>query len=790
MKIRTTLMFSLLTGVLHAQPGSLDPTLDPGTGLNAEVQAVAVQPDGRILIAGNFTNYFGTGKNRVARLLANGTLDTSFDPGTGTNFAVESIVLQPDGKILIAGAFTTVNEVPRTRIARLNADGSLDASFNPGQGPNGQIFELALQPDGKILVGGQFGVWNGAQRGRLVRLNSNGTFDASFNTGTGANDRVRAINVQPDGKVVVGGEFTTFNGTTSVRITRLNSDGSNDTTFNLPSGADNTVESVVLQADGSMIVGGRFLNLGGSPVGYLGRLNSDGSLDATFGSGAGPNQYIRQVLLDSEGRILICGNFTAFNSISRNRIARITADGALDEVFDPGTGANVLVYAMDLQSDEKIIIVGGFVNYDQVSRWRVARINTGCNANATENDVVSACDTYTWIDGNTYVTDNNSATQVVIQENGCPLTMVLDLSLQYSTSSSNTAEACDSYTWPLNGQNYTASGTYVTTAFNNVGCTQTDSLVLTILESTANTSQVVACGSHTWPVTGQTFSVSGTYIAAAVNGVGCTHTETLELTINNPSTSTEVHTACDSFTWIDGNTYTASNNSATYVLTNAAGCDSTVTLSLTVLNASVGTDPHSACDSFTWIDGNTYTASNNTATVVLTNAAGCDSIVTLDLNITTIDTTVTVTGITLTANAEGALYQWLDCNNGLSAIEEANEQSFTPGTNGSYAVEVTANGCTSTSACQLVVSTGVLENSFGTVLRIHPNPTNGSLEVALGKEYGSVVAVVRDMRGRIVAEQRIAHTSTLQLDIPGEVGLYTLQLHAGGSHAVVKVVKE
>ena len=108
---------------------------------------------------------------------------------------------------------------------------------------------------------------------------------------------------------------------------------------------------------------------------------------------------------------------------------------------------------------------------------------------------------------------------------------------------------------------------------------------------------------------------------------------TLDLTINNSNTGVDVQEHCDTYTWIDGVTYTASNNTATWTLTNAAGCDSIVTLDLTINNSNTGLDTQVHCDSYTWIDGNTYTTSNNTAIWTLTNAAGCDSVVTLDLTI-------------------------------------------------------------------------------------------------------------------------------------------------------------
>src|SRR5439155_11936412 len=135
------------------------------------VNALAVQPDGKVLVGGSFYSINGTNRPGIARLNANGSLDNSFNPGTGAN-GVSSVALQPDGKVLIGGGFTTVNGANRSGIARLNANGSLDGSFNPGTGVNGTVYSVALQPDGKVLIGGEFTSINGTNRNRIARLNA------------------------------------------------------------------------------------------------------------------------------------------------------------------------------------------------------------------------------------------------------------------------------------------------------------------------------------------------------------------------------------------------------------------------------------------------------------------------------------------------------------------------------------------------------------------------------------------------------------------------------------------
>jgi uncharacterized delta-60 repeat protein len=186
---------------------SLDLSFNPGSGANRVVFALALQPDGKVLISGNFTAVDGVSRNGIARLNADGSLDRSFDPGSGANWRINALALQPDGKVLIGGGFTAVNGVTRNGIARLNADGSLDPSFDPRGGVSGGdqgVYAFALQPAGKMLIGGVFTAVDGVSRSGIARLNADGSLDPSFDP-RGVAGNTYAITVQPDGKVLMGG---------------------------------------------------------------------------------------------------------------------------------------------------------------------------------------------------------------------------------------------------------------------------------------------------------------------------------------------------------------------------------------------------------------------------------------------------------------------------------------------------------------------------------------------------------------------------------------------------------
>jgi uncharacterized delta-60 repeat protein len=357
--------------------GSVDTTFDPGSGANSNVRTVTVQPDGKLLLIGNFTAVNGISHDGIARLNADGSLDNSFSAVVNTQ-NVYAVALQPDGKIVLGGFFSAVNNTTRNQIARLNADGSLDASFDAGLGTGGGYFSIVAQSNGKLVVGGIFNMINGANRPSIDRFNADGSVDPGFNPGDGANGAVKSVAVQADGKIVFGGAFTFVNGSERIGITRLNADGSADSSFNPGEGAGpagSTVEAVAVQPDGKILIGGDFRTVNGVARAYLARLNADGSLDAGFNSGSGTSSQVYSIAVQSDGKIVIGGSFISVDAVARNFIARLNADGSLDSGFDPGSGADATVTSVALQSDGKIVLGGGFTAINGVARVGIARLN-------------------------------------------------------------------------------------------------------------------------------------------------------------------------------------------------------------------------------------------------------------------------------------------------------------------------------------------------------------------------------------------------------------------------------
>ena len=341
---------------------------DPET--NNIVRTIVLQPDGKILISGDFTTAGGAARNRIARFNSDGTLDTGFDPDINNN--AESIVLQPDGKILIGGYFSTVGGVTRTFFARLNSDGSLDTSFT-NLTFNARVDAIALQPDGKILVGGNFKFIDGVLRDSIARLNSDGTLDTGFDPD--ANNDVFSIVLQPDGKILIGGVFTNIGGVTRNRIARLNSDGSLDTSFN--PNANAVVGQIVLQPDDKILICGGFTTIGGVSCSKIARLNSDGSLDTSFINDIADWSHVYSIALQPDGKILAGANDFVVGGVVRNYLARLNNDGTLDTNFDPD--ADNLVFSIVLQPDGKILIGGYFETVGGAARNRIARLKEVVN---------------------------------------------------------------------------------------------------------------------------------------------------------------------------------------------------------------------------------------------------------------------------------------------------------------------------------------------------------------------------------------------------------------------------
>lgn len=358
------------------------------SGLNEKVLAFGELTDGSVILGGQFTDLNGTTTNRIFKTDVDGDIDTTFQTNIGTAFndEVQIIAVQVDDKIIVGGSFTSFNGSTRNRLIRLNDDGTEDTTFytnltstGDGSAFDSSITALGIDSSGKISVGGSFSNYNGASRPNILRLNSNGTPDTTFNGNLVTYGQIEKLSVQTDSKIVVVGNFTT----PTARVARINSDGTSDTTFNtnVGTGANDTVFGVRIQSDGKIVAVGIFTTFNGNGVPNLIRINTNGTADTAFTTaiGTSTSEGLFHVSIISSGEMILGGLVTTFNGMSTPAyIYALNSDGtpntALNNGFGSGFSVNTLrSYA---ESDDKVLIGGGFTMFKGITRNYIIRYNT------------------------------------------------------------------------------------------------------------------------------------------------------------------------------------------------------------------------------------------------------------------------------------------------------------------------------------------------------------------------------------------------------------------------------
>jgi uncharacterized delta-60 repeat protein len=369
-------------------PDGQQATTINGNPTNASVFAVKTQSfDGKIVYGGSFTFVQNSPYENAAfinyftRMTTDGKIDTSFITGNGFDNFVETIDINSIGQIIVGGLFSSYQGIPRNGIALVNTNGGINLGFNPGIGFNASPNTVKFDQNGKIVVVGQFTSYNLNTCNRIIRLNIDGTPDIPFltNIGSGFNGVVTSVDFQSvglnNGKIIVTGTFTSFNGTPCNRIVRLNSDGTIDPTFvtNIGTGFGTTTNSVKVQTDDKIIVGGNFSSFNGTPCNYITRLNSDGTIDNPFVTniGSGFNGAVTSIELQSigsnNGKIIVGGNFNSFNSNTRRKIVRLNTNGTIDSSFglcgsSPGFNTSNSLESISIDNQDNIFaaIIGQY----------------------------------------------------------------------------------------------------------------------------------------------------------------------------------------------------------------------------------------------------------------------------------------------------------------------------------------------------------------------------------------------------------------------------------------------
>jgi uncharacterized delta-60 repeat protein len=378
-----------------APPDSFQPTNIVGA-----VTTLAVQPDGKILVASQWSEISEESRYYFVRLNPDGTADDTFEASLNPDLgAVLSMAVQPDGKILVGGWFSSLGGGTSSNLARLHPDGTLDTTF--GLDADSSVNCLISLPDGKIMVGGSFSNLGGLPCGSPARLNSDGNLDPSFQSQADGFFYNQLLGVQPDGQVLVGAQCLHSNGWSYCRLERLQPDGTMDPAFAKPEARKSLsfaeVTEVAVQPDGKLLVSGSFESLAGVACTNFGRLNPDGTFDTTFanphpmwtyGAAGGLGSFTFQ----TDGRVLASGYFLSLAGRAWQYVARFEADGSLDETFNPAAAAPPACFA--IQPDGKILAGGSFWTIGGVGRWALARLN---NTSAALQSLVCDGATITWL---------------------------------------------------------------------------------------------------------------------------------------------------------------------------------------------------------------------------------------------------------------------------------------------------------------------------------------------------------------------------------------------------------
>jgi uncharacterized delta-60 repeat protein len=354
-----------------------------GTGSSNSIEALAVDSNNKIVISGTFSTYNGSPVPEVIRINMNGSRDTALN-NSSTAFPFGSyastILALSSGSYVIGGDFNSYNDVSKNKIVQVLSTGAIDASFNPGinTGINGVVNAMVRQTDGKIIIAGSFTTYNEVSKNNIVRVSSTGVIDPSF-VSTGTDDQIKAMTIDASGNILIAGSFTTYNGSPAPGIARIvASTGSLDNTFT-PDGANADINALGIDSNGKIIIGGDFTMYGVTSRNGIARLLSTGLIDSGFNPTSGVTAFltasVSTVFVQPDNKVLIGGTFTHYDGIIRNNIARILTTGLLDTSFNPISGANGSVYSIIRQPDTKIVVGGAFTTYDGFPQQGITRIS-------------------------------------------------------------------------------------------------------------------------------------------------------------------------------------------------------------------------------------------------------------------------------------------------------------------------------------------------------------------------------------------------------------------------------
>lgn len=751
-----------------------------------------------------------------------------------------SIVMDATGNIYTAGSFTgTADFDPSSGVLNLTAQGSLQDIFIHKIDPNGNLvwaksiggsagqdvgYSIQLDASGNVCVVGEFigtvdfdpgpGIFNLSSAGNndsyLLKLTENGDFIFAKRWGSTSIDIARNLTIDLNDNLIITGSYAgtvdfdpnagTNNVTSAASISgyilKLNSNGNFVWVYSIEGGATTQGYSLTSNNTNEIfaigyydITGGsadfepgsgvtNLTSIGSSDI-YILKLTSTGNFQNVVGISGTSSDFPGKITIDNNGLLYITGQFIGTTDLDpTSGVQSITSAGSndffviqMDQSFNFNWGKTIgnsndsRVIGLTADDQNNVYITGSFagtLDFDPGPSvfnltWTFGHGNSFLWKLDSNGDFVYALNTGNSVGFNfahavcisdlneVYITGQYSdITDADPSANNFFLNSSSDIDLGYFVSKFNQCQPtsstiahtdCDSYVWPTNGTTYNTSGTYTHILTNSAGCDSIVTLNLTINNSTSSVDAVTACDSYVWPVNGVSYNAGGFYSHVITNAAGCDSTITLSLTIKNSTSGSANVTTCDSYTWSANATNYTTSGIYNATLTNVAGCDSIATLNLTINNNYSTTENITICnsDAYTLPNG-TVVDTDGSYNSFLSSVNGCDSTIITNLTVINPNIGITSNATTLTSNAFSVTYQWIHCNNGNDPISGATSSSFTPTFDGTFGVIITENGCVDTSACILinVDISGLNEIEHESVI-VYPNPADDVLYFHLDK---------------------------------------------------------
>jgi hypothetical protein len=621
--------------------------------VNSGVSALAANST-NLYIGGSFTQISGQTRNRIGSISLSSNLVTAWSPNA--DFAVLALAAN-DNNVYVGGQFSNIGGSIRNCLASVNSSTGIATSWNPNpqnfvSGENEYVNALKIQND-TLFVGGEFNVISTSERKKNAAFNLTGSL---LSWTLHCNGTIYTI-AKNNGEIFLGGSYNSIGGYVRKSLASINTITGKATQWN-PNLDDNGEVNNLNLYGNTVYVVGDFESIGGQIRYDVGSINaSTGNVTSWNPNPSSMGGFILGSAI-ANNFLFVGGDFSSIGSQNRSSIAAIDINTATISPWNPNANNDVFCLYPDV-ANNTIYVGGQFTNIGGQTRNRLAELNL-TTGNATSFNPNVNNDVYSIQKSGNEVYFSGIFSLV----GGFPRNRIASvISVSGALNSFNTSNTLWPYIsglfkllirndilYSVGNENkllkydlINNSGEYFTIPNSNYQLAlevdnsriylghwaQKGFSPYTTCEITYSDITEFACDSLV--LSGLTYYSSGIFQQVILNSLGCDSVITLNLTILPSTSSIDYQLACDSLSWIDGNTYYSSTNSPTWILQNSNGCDSLITLNLSINQSNTGIDYQLACDSLTWIDGITYYLSTNTPTWVLQNSTGCDSLITLNL---------------------------------------------------------------------------------------------------------------------------------------------------------------